>query len=162
MSNTSSRRLVLAAGLALAAVATASCAPPSLLSAADAQPRYEKLTEELAQTLELQYLHDPWVFTGDGESKVKAVDHGTKCTFYVASRGTGDDVASLAGGWAAVMETINPVLAEHGFSKITEEDSIAGGYTGISSRDDHGARVRISAKGSTELSLSAGVTDTDC
>ncbi|MGP9501111.1 hypothetical protein ACT3TS_02720 [Specibacter sp. AOP5-B1-6] len=162
MSNSSRSRFILAAVLALAAVATASCAPPALLSSADAQPRYEKLAEELAQTLELQYLNDPWVFTGDGDSEVQAVDHGTKCTFYVASRGSGDDVASLAGGWDAVMETINPVLAEHGFSEIAEEDSIAGGYTGISSKDDHGARVRIVSKGSTELSLSADVTDKDC
>lgn len=162
MSNTSRSRLVLAALLALAAVSSASCAGPDLFSSADAQPRYEKLADELTQTLEQQYPGEPWA-VGDGDnSKVQSGDDGSKCTLFVASRGTGGDFASLAGGWTAVMAAVNPVLAEYGFNNITEEDSIPGGHTGISSTDDHGARVRIFSKGSSTLTLSADVTDKDC
>ena len=67
-----------------------------------------------------------------------------------------------AGGWKAVMDVVNPVLDEHDFDTVSSEDTLDGGWTGISSSDDSGAEIRFMDKDYTEITLTAPVSDGDC
>ena len=60
------------------------------------------------------------------------------------------------------MEAVNPVLQDSGFAEIKDTDSIKGGWQGISSTDGSGGELRIFSKDSTDIFVTAEVSDTDC
>jgi len=59
--------------------------------------------------------------------------------------------------WAAVIADTKPVLAQHGFP-AAQESQLTGGFTGVESRDDKGARVIIQSMGTTNLKVSVPVS----
>jgi hypothetical protein len=46
------------------------------------------------------------------------------------------------------MDVVNPVLDEHDFATVSSEDSLDGGWTGVSSSDDHAAGAKRRAHAS--------------
>jgi len=59
--------------------------------------------------------------------------------------------------WAAVIADTKGVLAQYGFP-AAQESSLTGGFTGVESRDDKGARVTIQSMGTTNLKVSVPVS----
>ncbi len=59
--------------------------------------------------------------------------------------------------WAAVIADTKAVLAQHGFP-AAQESQLTGGFTGVESRDDKGARVTIQSMGTTNLKVSVPVS----
>ncbi len=49
------------------------------------------------------------------------------------------------------------MLAQHGFP-AAQESQLTGGFTGVESRDDKGARVMIQSMGTTNLKVSVPVS----
>ncbi|MCQ9164898.1 MULTISPECIES: hypothetical protein [unclassified Arthrobacter] len=148
--------LILGAGLA-----AASCSGPSLPSAADAGPRLQQLSTDLAAALSAAYPGAPWLSVPGQATNLSKNDAGT-CHLTIGTLRSKESLRDVPGGWAAVMKTVNPVLREGGFADVTRTDSLKGGYTGISSTDGHGGEVKISEKGATEISVGSDVSDKDC
>ena len=59
--------------------------------------------------------------------------------------------------WTAVIADTKAVLAQHGFPAAAESQ-LTGGFTGVESRDDKGARVTIQSMGTTNLKVSVPVS----
>jgi len=156
------RNFFRVAALALALLLVAGCATtPELISAKEATTKYQDLVNALSSKLSQQYATRPWQSV-DGEKTALTRGDDGHCRLNIGKLRTQDSLPSLAGGWKAAMEAINPLLKEHGFAEISSEDSIKGGWTGVSSSDQHGGKLRIVAKGYTELSLASPVSDDSC
>lgn len=147
--------------LVCAAFEMAACSGPALSGADDAEPRLQQLSADLTDVLLRDYPGQPWLPVSRSESRV-AKDRDGKCVLYMGTLRSQDSVTRLARGWDAVMETINPVLERSGFAKVTDTDSLKGGWTGISSTDKLGAQLRIFEKSYTEIALQAEVAETAC
>ena len=145
--------------LALSGCVTAEPPAPTIDSTT-AAAEYRPVMDDVIAALTAAYPSVVWS-TGDSADRVLAGNSDEPCSLWLADQ-QADDLPGTAGGWSDVIETINPTLEEHGFSEITEEDSIDGGFTGISSRDATGAELRIVDKLGTEISLEIDVTDTGC
>ncbi|MFB2598466.1 hypothetical protein ACEXQE_11775 [Herbiconiux sp. P17] len=159
-------RSALTTGLALvcvfAAAGLAGCTsstPSSSIDAATATERYQPVIDDLAAALTDAYPTVTW--TDDSETRVTD-DGGSGCSLAIGTKRGDPSLPDTAGTWADVMSVANPVLTEHGFAEVSEEESLEGGWTGLSSTDDSGATVSFADKGYTLLSLSVDVTDTDC
>lgn len=150
------------AAVALAVLLVAGCAAaPELISAQDATTKYQDLVDELSSKLSKQYATQPWQAVNGQKTTLDRSEDG-HCQLSIGKLRTQDSLPALAGGWKAAMAAMNPVLKAHGFTEISSEDSIKGGWTGVSSSDQHGGKLRIVAKGYTELSLAGPVSDTNC
>jgi len=145
--------------LALAGCGTPEPAAPTIDST-EAAAEYQPVMDDILATLTAAYPTVTWS-TGDSSDRVLAGNSDDPCSLWLADQ-QADDLPGAAGGWSDVIDALNPTLERHGFSEITEEDSIDGGFTGISSRDATGAELRIVDKTSTEISLEIDVTDTGC
>jgi hypothetical protein len=154
--------LVLALSVT-AAVGLAGCspsAPEPSIDAATATERYQPVIDDLAAALAVAYPTVTW--TDDSETRVTDSGDGDGCSLAIGTKRGDPSLPDTAGTWADVMTVVNPVLSEHDFAEITDDESLEGGWTGMSSTDDDGASVTFSDKGHTLLSLSVAVTDTDC
>ena len=150
---------VVFAALALSGCATAQPAAPTIDST-EAAAEYQPVMDDVLAALTEAYPSVIWS-AGDSTDRVLAGNSDEPCSLWLADQ-QAQDLPGAAGGWSEVMQVVNPVLEEHGFSTVTDEDSIDGGFTGISSRDETGAELRLVDKMSTEISLEIDVTDTGC
>ena len=162
------RRGTVTGGLTLAlsltaAIGLAGCstpAPAPSLDAATATERYQPVVDDLTAALTEAYPTVTW--TDDSETRVTDSGDGDGCSLAIGTQRGDPSLPDTAGTWADVMTVVNPVLTEHDFAEITDNESLEGGWTGMSSTDDAGASVSFSDKGYTLLSLTVAVTDTDC
>ncbi|WP_146238842.1 hypothetical protein [Arthrobacter livingstonensis] len=153
-------------GLALvllicAGLGAASCSGPSLPTAAEAGPRLQQLSTDLAGALARAYPGKSWLPVQGQETRRVKNDDGT-CVLTIGTLRSKDSLREVSGGWDSVMKTVNPILKEGGFPSISGTDSLKGGFTGISSTDSHGGELKISEKGATDISLQSKVSDKDC
>ncbi len=157
------RRVTATAIAVLATVALVGCsgsAPTADLDAAAATERYQPAVDDLVAALTAAYPTVTW--TADSETRVTGDGSASGCVLALGSMRADPSLPDTAGTWADVLTTANPVLTEHGFAAVTDEDSLDGGWSGVSTRDDAGAELRLADKAYTLLSLSVPVTDTDC
>lgn len=142
-------------------LAVSSCSGPSLPTAADARPRLEQLSTDLAGAFARDYPGQPWLPVRYGDTSM-AMDSSGTCVLWIGTLRSQDSLYAVAGNWDAVMKTINAVLKEGGFAPITHTDSFKGGYTGISSTGGHGGRLNMFEKGPMDISVSAKVSGKYC
>ena len=147
--------------LVCTALATASCSSSTTLAAAEAGPRYQQLSTDIGDTLAAKFPGEPWLPVDNQQTRLSRHSDG-KCFLSIGTLRSQDALPDLAGGWEAVMEAVNPVLQDSGFAEIKDTDSIKGGWQGISSTDGSGGELRIFSKDSTDISVTAEVSDTDC
>lgn len=136
-----------------------SCSGPPLPPVSEAEPHYQQVIAELKKAIDTNYPDVAWVekyenLNGFYDDK----DGNCFISFYYTSLTFSKSIQS----WATLMEVLNPVLEEASFAKITEEDSIQGGWTGISSTDIYGGKLRLFQKGDADLTLVAPVAKSDC
>ncbi|MDJ0312538.1 hypothetical protein [Arthrobacter sp. H35-D1] len=60
------------------------------------------------------------------------------------------------------MEIIEPALDDAGFAHSTYEDSIQGAWAGITSINNLGGELRITAKSSTKIAVSTEASEEIC
>lgn len=58
--------------------------------------------------------------------------------------------------WSRVVENLEPVLAEHGFEVLDQNEQGTGGWAYFRAEDDNGAVFTLRSKGNTELGVSGG------
>lgn len=154
------RRLLGAAGCALLIGALAGCGSPApTLSSAEAIDTYAPLLDDVESALDEAYPEVSW--ERDGEQGVQEGGDDEPCVVVFPTLESPTSLWGAAGGWDAVAEVLDPVLAEHGFPAL-EEDDLQGGWTGMSAVDDDGAHLDIGDKDITKISLDVDVTDEDC
>lgn len=133
----------------------------TLFPASEAVPRYQQLSTDLGEVLNAEYPELKLAPVDGRETRMRENNDG-ECILSIGTLRSQEYLSGLAGGWKPVMETIAPVLKDAGFAPITETVPMKGGWTGISSEDVHGGRIGIRAKGNTDISVTAKVTDEDC
>lgn len=143
------------------ALAMRACSGPSLLIAAEAGPRYQQLSTDISETLASEYPGLDWAPL-EGRQTRMAENSDGECILTVGTLRSPEALTDLAGGWKPVVNTIVSALEDAGFESMNDEDTIPGGWTGISSRDDHGGKIRIYEKSFSEITVSAQVSDTVC
>jgi hypothetical protein len=149
------RIAVLASSLLLVGALTA-CTPA--LSYDQAQARYEAVIPDVVSALQAAYPAVTWEEAGTTSS---SADTG-ECRMAFATAQGAPSLVETAGDWESVWSTVNPVLVAHEFPEITEPDELKGGWTGASSEDAHGARLRLMDKGQTKIELSVRIDDAGC
>jgi DNA-binding transcriptional LysR family regulator len=161
------RSLAFAPGVALAVAATvtlagcASSTPQATLDSAAATERYQPVVDDLVAALTDAYPTVTW--SDDSETRVTGDDGDDGCSLAIGTQRADPSLPDTAGTWTDVLAVVNPVLTEHGFGEVDDEESLEGGWTGLRSTDDDtAAELRFADKGYTLLSLSVDVTDTDC
>jgi hypothetical protein len=58
--------------------------------------------------------------------------------------------------WAQVLDALGPVLDEHGFGPVHDNDSNTGGWAYLSAEDGNSAVLSLRSKACTELGVSGG------
>lgn len=154
------RFLLSAAGCALLIGALAGCgAPAPSLSSGEAIDTYAPLLDDVESALEEAYPEISW--ERDGEQGVQEGGDDEPCVVVFPTLESPTSLWGAAGGWDGIAEVLDPVLSEHGFPAL-EEDDLQGGWTGMSAVDDDGAQLDIYDKDITKISLDVDVTDEDC
>lgn len=153
--------LILMSAFALTSCGVAASPAKTLLPAAEAAPRYQQLSTDISEVLNAEY-PELKLAPVDGRETSMRENNDAECILSIGTLRSQKYLSGLAGGWKPVMETIAPVLKDAGFAPITKTEPMKGGWTGISSQDVHGGEIRIRAKGFTDISVSAKVTDEDC
>ncbi|MCU1537937.1 MAG: hypothetical protein JWP82_2288 [Humibacillus sp.] len=80
------------------------------------------------------------------------------CRWFTKTLTTELDPATVP-DWDAVIAATKPTLAAHGFP-AAQRSTLTGGFTGIESHDNAGARLTIQSKGTTNLRVSVPVSGT--
>jgi hypothetical protein len=147
--------------MALVTMVLSACsATPAPVSAADASASYPVVLIDVQSALRSEYPGVVWQQATTDEAEVVPDDDG--CLLVLPTLRSDSSLWAEAGGWQAVMTVVNPVLEKHDFATVSSEDSLDGGWTGISSSDDHEAEIRFIDKDYTEISLSVPIQTEDC
>jgi hypothetical protein len=136
-------------------------AEPKPVSSAEASASYPVVLSEMQATLRSAYPEVAWEESKTDVGGAAPSDDGG-CLLILPTLRSDSSLWAEAGGWQAIMDVVNPVLEEHDFATVSSEDSIDGGWTGISSSDDHDAEIRFVDKNFTEITLTVPVSDGDC
>lgn len=154
------RQAAGALGCALLIGALAGCGSPApTLSSAEAIDAYTPLLDEIESALDEAYPEVVW--ERDGAQSVQENGDDESCVVVFPTLESPTSLWGAAGGWDGIAEVLDPVLSEHGFAAL-EEDDLQGGWTGMSAVDDDGARLDIWDKDITKISLDVDVTDEEC
>ena len=160
-----SRRGAAVATIGLMAVVTtllsACSAQPKPVSSEEASVSYPVVLGDVQSALRSAYPDLAWDGSATDAAEITA-DNDGGCVLILPTLRSDSSLWAAAGGWKAVMEVVNPVLDEHDFDTVSSEDTLDGGWTGISSSDDSGAEIRFMDKDYTEITLTAPVSDGDC
>jgi len=127
--------------------------PPSF-ETADAT--YAAVLDQVKSTLETEYPDVTWDVSPDVQTESQP------CTYQTSMESDASLWQAAGKDWSTVMDLVNPVLTENGFSAIETEDSIAGGFTGMSSTDAAGATIDFADKNSTVVSVGVNLAGDGC
>lgn len=152
------RVLPLVAGLSVAALALAGCAGAPTLDSSAASTQYTPFLAEVLNALETKYPEVEW--TTGAEQSVQAKSGG--CVLWLPTQESTSSLPEVAGDWNSVMDTLNPLLQENGFSLINDTEELSGPGSAIASTDGSGARLLIGDLKPMAITLEVPVTDTDC
>ncbi|WP_139142582.1 hypothetical protein [Humibacillus sp. DSM 29435] len=144
-------RCLTAATTGVVIALAAGCSSPSL-RAAEASTAYEPVLREVADAATTA-TKAQWVESSAGG--VQAVGDG--CTWFSRTLTSQTDLSNPP-QWGPVVSATEEALRKHGFASATSSE-LKGGYTGVESGDERGARLTISAKGSTTLRITVPVSD---
>ena len=155
------RNVATAAGvlLALGLAGCSGASPAATIDSSEAASTYSSVIADLSARLAETEADSTWTIDPEGDDLGSTADG---CSLWLADATSDDFTVTDTGDWASLIDAVNPVLEEHGFPAVTEEDDIKGGYRGIRSVDDAGAELRILAKSETQITLEVPVTDTEC
>lgn len=145
----------------LTALLSACSAEPKPVSSAEASASYPVVLRDVQSALQSVYPDVTWEELTADAAEV-APNDDNECLLVLPTLRSDSSLWAEAGGWQAVMAVVNPVLEEHDFATVSSEDSIDGGWTGISSSDDHDAEIRFIDKDFTEITLSVPVSAAGC
>lgn len=155
------RKLVAMAALLSAGLALGGCGSEELPSSAEAGPKFQQLSTDLADALTAAFPDTSWHPVPNQVTRLTEHDDGT-CVLSIGTLRYNGYLPDAAGSWGQVMDTINPVLTDAGFNKMTSEKDIPGGWSAVESSDSSRGEVRLAAKSYTDLNVKAEVSDPDC
>ncbi|ALO67926.1 hypothetical protein AS189_17355 [Arthrobacter alpinus] len=153
--------LVMIPVFAVSACGVATRPALTLLPAAEAGPKYQQLSTEISEVLSTEYPGLEWAPVENQHTRMAENNDG-ECILSIGTLRSQQHLSGLAGEWEPVMDTIAPILKNAGFSPVIDTDSLKGGWTGISSQDHHGGEIRINEKNTSNIHVSAKVSDEDC
>lgn len=145
-------RWALAASLGALALAGVSGCSTEPFTAAAAQNTYDPalraVADATASATKLTWTEGKAASTG-------ATSDG--CTWWSQTLTSTTDLADPA-QWNTVIDATRSALEQHGFGEAAAAE-IPGGFTGVEASDERGAKLTITAKGSTTLRISVPVSD---
>ncbi len=152
-----SRIAGLAVALTLGLGACTQDPGPAALTTAQAQAAYEPVLARVRDQLTRDL---GWSWTVQSPAKDKSWGAG-QCGYATDTLRTSAAVDS-AEDLATARESVARALAGTAFREITAQLTGTGGWTTVVARDDRGARVDLSSKGFTELSVSVALESQSC
>ncbi len=144
-------RFLAAAATGLVVALAAGCSSPPL-RADEASGAYDPVLREMADAATTA-TKAQWAEQSAGG--VQAVGDG--CTWFSRTLISQTDLSNPP-QWGPVVSATEDALRKQGFASATPSE-LKGGYTGVESGDEQGARLTISAKGRTTLRITVPVSD---
>lgn len=135
----------------------AATVPPS--SIPDSYATYSGLGGELTAALEAKIPSVHWKV--DKPTGILRQSDG-RCLLFLPQYRSDPGLVAASDRFRAVMDAVNPVLEQRGFTRISGLDEAAEGYWSVSSPNSQGAQVTIAGRSDVALRVSVPVASEMC